>query len=100
MIDWTITPEDMSLVGRIVRRWEDMHMRGPEVRPFDRSGATMDLIACHNHGCKLDLQALVDADDFDFSHDVYGINRHLNRKTGELTDCFLPRFAAREAVSS
>ena len=94
MIDWTTTPSDVALIERIVRRWEDMHNAHPDPRQFDRSGATMDLVACHNNGCRLDLDRLLDADDGSFAHDVYGINRHLNRTTGELGDFFVPRFAS------
>ena len=43
--------------------------------------------------CDLDLQALLDADDLNFAHDIAGINRHLDHDTGELKDCFWPRFA-------
>lgn len=57
---------------------------------------TMDLEATHCNGCPLDLEALLNADDFNFYHDVYGISRHLNRSTGELMNCFLPRFALKE----
>ncbi len=53
----------------------------------------MDITACHANGCPLDLQKLLAADDFNFTHDVFGISRHLNRKTGQLEDCFVPRCA-------
>lgn len=53
----------------------------------------MDLQDCHNNGCKLNLDAMINADDTDLIHDVFGINRHLNRDNGQLEDCFLPRFA-------
>jgi hypothetical protein len=53
----------------------------------------MDLAACHCNGCPLQLTELLDADDFNFSHDIFGIRRHLNRTTGKLDDRFLPRFA-------
>lgn len=56
----------------------------------------MDVIAVHANGCPLDLQKLLDADDFNFAHDVDGIYWHLDRTTGRLTDHFLPRCARRE----
>lgn len=46
-----------------------------------------------NGNLPLDLDALAAADEFNFVHDVCGIVRHLNRKTGALEDCFVPRFA-------
>ncbi len=60
----------------------------------------MDLVACHANGCPLDFERLSDADDFNIAHDVFGIRRHLDRETGQLTDHFLPRYAAKESVSA
>jgi len=53
----------------------------------------MDITACHLNGNPLDLTALLNADSFDFAHDVLGIRRHINRKTGKLENCFLPRYS-------
>jgi hypothetical protein len=54
----------------------------------------MDIAAVHNNDVKLRLSDLLAADDFNFSHDVFGIYQHLDRSTGKLGDCFLPRFVA------
>lgn len=53
----------------------------------------MDLTATNANGCPLDLAKLLAFDDFNFMHDIYGIARHLNRRTGVLGDCFRPRCA-------
>ena len=53
----------------------------------------MDITACHCNGTPLKLNELLEADAFDFNHDICGINRCINRETGELENCFLPRFA-------
>jgi hypothetical protein len=53
--------------------------------------AVMDIEATHCNGSPLDLNALLDAPLGDFSHDVFGIRRHLDRETGKLGDCFSPR---------
>lgn len=53
----------------------------------------MDIIACHLNGCPLDLVRLRDADKGTFGHDVFGIRKYLDRNTGKLTNCFLPRCA-------
>lgn len=45
---------------------------------------------------RLDLERLAGFPDFDFAHDVYGIMRHMDRTTGKLGGCFLPRCARRE----
>lgn len=60
---------------------------------YDVKDADMDLTACHLNGCPLDLAKLATCDDAEFAHDVFGIRRHLNRKTGKLTGHFHPRCA-------
>lgn len=41
----------------------------------------------------LKLEELLAADDSNFVHDAFGIYNHMNRTTGKLEGCFLPRFA-------
>lgn len=60
---------------------------------YDFKMALMDITACHCNGCELDLNKLLEAPDSDFIHDVFGIRRHIDRSTGRLGDCFLPRCA-------
>lgn len=87
-IDWTTTKDETATIVRIARRAQGEH---PGV--FDFSTLTMDLTACHRNGCPLDLTGLAEADGFNFIHDVTGISQHIDRKTGELDGCFMPRFA-------
>lgn len=54
----------------------------------------MDITAAHANGCPLRLDALREADLVNLAHDIGGIRRHLNRLTGELEGCFVPRYAA------
>lgn len=56
----------------------------------------MDITATHANGCPLDLDKLLAADKFNFAHDVGGIRKHLDRNTGQLRDCFLPRCAKKQ----
>jgi hypothetical protein len=70
-----------------------------EVR-VDRLTVFMDLTACHFRGQKLRLDDLLAADDFNFIHDVGGINRHLDRETYKLMDGFSPRFSQRTQVAT
>lgn len=63
----------------------------------------MDLQATHANGCPLDLDKLLSFDRFNFTHDVLGIERHLDRRDdsptgGKLLNHFLPRCARREIV--
>ncbi|MGT0250725.1 hypothetical protein ACJ51O_34340 [Burkholderia pyrrocinia] len=56
----------------------------------------MDLRACHANGCPIDWERLNATDDFTPAHDVGGIRGHINRRTGRIEDCFLPRCAVKE----
>lgn len=68
--------------------------------PDQRLSLTMDLMAANgrNGNPVLDLDALLEADDANFAHDVFGIARHMDRATGSLGDCFCPRFAVAAAI--
>lgn len=61
----------------------------------DVTTIVMDVVAAHCNGCPLKLEDLLDASDFNFIHDVFGINEHMDRKTGRLLHHFLPRFAVK-----
>jgi len=61
--------------------------------PRDMVSIIMDLDAA-NTQYPLRWAAFLHADDSNFTHDILGIYRHLNRETGELEDCFVPRYAA------
>ena len=62
--------------------------------PMNQGHVMMDLSATIAQGVPLRLKELLAADDFNFIHDVWGIQRHLNRETGKLENHFWPRFAA------
>jgi hypothetical protein len=97
MLDWKamqkkVTERDVKLIGKVVDRiLRDVRMNALRRQPLDWR---MDVFVVHaNVG--LDLQRLLDADDFDFSHDILGIYSELDRETGKLRDHFVPRFALR-----
>lgn len=93
MIDWTkSTLKETELASKIAKR--AVKELGEDT---DKTAhLVMDITATHTSGCKLKLQELLDAPLGDFLHDVCGIHKHLNRETGKLEDCFLPRYAANE----
>jgi len=62
--------------------------------PVDVHSLQMDIIATHVSGCRLKLKKLLGAESSDFLHDVVGIINHLDRESGKLTNCFLPRYAS------
>jgi len=66
---------------------------------YSHSDFVMDLDAVHSNGCPLDLNALLFFSDEERRHDIHGIRRNINRKTGQLENCFLPRCAKKEATS-
>jgi hypothetical protein len=86
-----ITKEEFQIIRRIVTR-ADALAASLGVR-LDRMSLMMDVEATHVGGCPLKLSELYDADDSNFLHDIGGITRHMDRRTGKLGDCFVPRFA-------
>lgn len=89
------TSAECDLIGQIADRAEQ---RGLIHKGYSRMTAVMDLTACHANGCPLDFAGLLAAEPLDFTHDICGIARHMNRETGKLGGCFLPRCAARETA--
>ncbi len=87
-ISFAVSYSDAGLIGSIVSRVARMNIG----KRIDQVGLMMDLTACHANGNPLRLSELLVADDFNFTHDVYGIQRHINRDTGKLENCFVPRF--------
>lgn len=87
-INFDVTPEEQDHIDAILDRMDDLDVLD------DRLSALMDLRACHATDVPLDLERLLNEfDDYNFLHDVVGIKRHMNRETGKLMDCFLPRCA-------
>ena len=91
-INWHLNPHDQVSVEKIVDRAFELCAHH-DIPTGEKINLHMDLTACHNHGCPMDLKKLLAAPDFDFLHDLLGIGRHINRQTGALGDCFLPRCA-------
>ena len=92
MVKFTTPSHDGGIILEIVDRAEALYRRH-RIRD-DRMTIHMDISATHANGCPLKLQELLDADDFNFAHDILGIRKHICRTTGKLQNCFLPRFSA------
>lgn len=93
------TPHEGRVMRQIASRARNLELKY-DGQPRKLVDWEMDIAATHANGCRLNLDALLAADDFNFAHDVFGICRHLDRDTGQLGGCFRPRLAARdEAVS-
>lgn len=93
-VKFTDDPEARRLITKIARRGRSIAALHSSYT-ITQMDAEMDISACHANGCPLRLSELLDADDFNFAHDFFGIRRHMDRTTGNLTDCFVPRFAAK-----
>lgn len=89
VVSFEATADERVLIDKIIERAEQEDM----FSGYDRQSLEMDLIATHANGCPLDFQRLLDATQFDFLHDLYGIVRHLDRRSGQLTRFFRPRCA-------
>jgi len=86
-INFTVSKEDGELIDKIVKKAKNID------KQVDALSLSMDLRACHANSTPLHLDKLLASDILDFSHDINGIIKHLDRTTGKLTDCFQPRFA-------
>lgn len=94
-INWNASRLEYDFVRKIVKR----AVKGID-GVTDATVVEMDIIACHLNGCPLDLEKLLNAPQFDFAHDICGITRHIDRETGELKNCFVPRCALPEGGGS
>ena len=89
---WTSDKATLEIEGQVANRAIAIAKKaGVKLSKID---IMMDIDACHNNGCPLKFQELLEADDFNFSHDVIGIRNHIDRRTGQLGDCFVPRYSA------
>lgn len=91
-----ISDEDRELIDRIVIRMVRVTpLLGGREAIYGTTQATADLTACHRNGCRLDLAKLLASDLTDFTYDVFGIRRYLDRSTGSLDKSFRPRSCTR-----
>jgi hypothetical protein len=92
-IRFDVPAAEQDLIDKIAQRGREMdkkrHLRGPTKRH-----CAMDICATHANGNPLRLAEMLAADDFNFTHDWYGIRRNLDRTTGRLMNFFSPRFTA------
>ena len=96
ILNWKVSAADQANITAIAQRANQMSIAlGMTGRwAYKPQDAMMDVTAVHANYMPLALSDLLAADDFDFSHDVFGIRRHIDRDTGRLGNCFVPRYAA------
>lgn len=85
-----LTDGEIAIIEAIANR----AVRSGVVSKFRKMTLIMDIGATHLNSVKLDLKKFLAAPEFDFAHDIGGIQTHINRATGELEDFFLPRCCA------
>lgn len=83
------TSDDMFKVLDVVKRAENMGILQGE-----RITAVLDIEQAHAI-YKLRLDELLAADDSNFVHDIIGIQKNIDRDTGEMDQDFLPRYAGK-----
>lgn len=91
MLNWSKDINTYRLEAQIAQRAASLAAEVGVNYPI--MDASMDIDACHSNGCPLDLRALLAANDGNFGHDVFGIKENIDRKTGQLQNCFWPRYA-------
>lgn len=101
MISLEVTAQEARTIAAIVDRATELYSR--RCRNLDGTSLEMDLTACHANDCPLDLERLLNADEFSFIHDIAGISANLDRDDrsptgGQLLNHFLPRFAQRDPL--
>lgn len=84
------TRKEFELISEIASRAQGAaHTQGVS---YDRVTALMDISKAHDQ-YPLKLDELLAADNFNFTHDVFGIANNMNRETGVIENFFVPRFA-------
>lgn len=86
MVKFETTNEEFELVNKIISRAKELNIVSKDVLSDQ-----MDIVAAHSNGTPLDFQKFLDFDEFNFMHDYFGIRNNIDRKSGELKNCFLPR---------
>lgn len=89
-----LAEKESNLIKQIVERSHSLGM-APDLTSLE-----MDLVAVYQNDCLLDFEKLLKADDFDFAHDVCGIQNHINRDNGRLQNHFLPKCAKPDNMPS
>lgn len=88
---------DLETIVKIVKRAKNID--GFKLMTLDNElSMTMDLQFTHEL-FNLRLEELLNADDFNFAHDIIGIHNNFNRVTLEMDNCFLPRYSNNGTVS-
>ncbi len=93
----TVDHEEFEMIVQIARRAAKLALESGIVTTAKlkawRVQTVKDLAATHASGVPLRLDRLLAFPDDDLCHDVFGIATNIDRETGKLLNCFLPRCA-------
>ena len=81
--------KNLELIVKIVERAEK-----EELMMFDRVSLLMDLKLAQKE-FNLRLEDFLNADEFNFAHDIVGIQKNINREEKKFENHFLPRFSGK-----
>lgn len=79
--------KSIEIMVKIAERAESLN-----IVMSDRISLMMDL-ECATEQFNLRLTELLEANNFNFSHDIVGIQNNINRETRKVEGVFVPRFA-------
>lgn len=96
-VNFKTSRAESALITKITERAEELEFTKTQ---GERLALEMDITAVHCNGNPLRLADLLAANVFGFTHDVTGIRRHIDRRTGQLKNCFVPRFSQPEPVDA
>lgn len=82
---------------RVIRRIAIRALIAPLTVTVTRRELEEEIGLAHANGCRLRLDQLLRARDYEFFSDVLGIHRHIDRTTGAIGGGWMPHFAARAA---
>lgn len=87
MFEKVLSKEEYELIHAIA-------VKASKRYEIDLFTVEMDITAVHSE-IPLRLKDLLveDVNSYDFVHDIWGIRTNLNRSTGKIENCFVPRFA-------
>lgn len=95
---FTATKEEGEIISKIARKFCDI-ANNKGWKCCDAIDVEMDIEAVHCNCIPLRLEDMLNADEFSLIHDICGINRNLNRETGQIENFFLPRFSKPEKTT-
>lgn len=83
-ISFTVNNKHSELIQLIAER-------AANAFDVDLMDIAMSITAVHVNDMPLDLRKLLTFNSTHFGHDIRGIENNINKETGKLENCFIPR---------